>query len=113
MEQLNVVGFTETLRIPQASLLPLFTEDAVIDPFPLLSNCTVTFWQMAFGAWRSLTVTVKEQLEEPQTFEAVNVTVVTPRLKVEPEPVPDPLPVVAPVNAYETVGDGAPTITGA
>jgi hypothetical protein len=25
LEQLNVVGFTETLKIPQASLLPLFT----------------------------------------------------------------------------------------
>lgn len=44
----------------------------------------------------SFTVTVNEQLSDPQLLVAVSVTVVTPVLKEDPLPVPLPLPVVAP-----------------
>jgi hypothetical protein len=53
---------------------------------------------MIFGSWLSVTVTVNEHCALPQELLAVTITLVTPVLKVEPLPLPDPLPVVAPVN---------------
>ena len=50
------------------------------------------------GAVTSFTVTVKLQDEVHVAFVPVNVTVVTPLLKVLPEADPLPLPVVAPVS---------------
>jgi hydrogenase/urease accessory protein HupE len=95
-KQLKFELLKVVVATPQLSELPLFTAAAVVDPIPALFRLTVTFWQIAFGAWTSFTVTVKEQAAEPQAFVAVMVTVVVPRLKVEPEPVPEPEPVVAP-----------------
>ena len=48
--------------MPQASLLPLFTTDAVVLPLPVLSNCTVTGWHNATGSTVSCTVTVAVQV---------------------------------------------------
>ena len=42
---------------------------------------------------------VNEHVLDPHAFVAVNVTSVTPLLKVEPLPEPVPLPVVAPLKA--------------
>ena len=50
------------------------------------------------GFCASTTVTVNVHDDIPQVFVAVKVTVVTPTLNVEPLPLPDPLPVVTPVN---------------
>jgi len=55
--------------------------------------------QVITGLCVSFTVTVNEQFVVPQLLVAVNVTVVTPTLNVDPLPVPLPLPVVAPVKA--------------
>jgi hypothetical protein len=96
--QLKEVWLSTKEAIPQASLLPLFTAEAEVVPFPAEFNCTVTFWQIAFGAWRSFTVIVNVQEVVPQGLVAVMVTVVTPLLKLVPEPVPAPEPVVAPVK---------------
>ena len=41
--QVKVLGETESDAIPQASLEPLFTCEAVMDAAPLASNCTVIF----------------------------------------------------------------------
>ena len=38
----NAVWLNDKLAIPQASDEPLFTSSAVVEPFPVLSNCTVT-----------------------------------------------------------------------
>ena len=54
--------------------------------------------QKMVGSWLSTTVTVKEQVGFEQGLVAVTVTVVTPVLNIEPAPVPEPLPVVAPVK---------------
>ena len=61
------------------------------------------------GSSVSFTVIVKLQVAfGVHPFVAVMETVVTPLLKVEPEPLPDPLPVVAPVKTYDNVGVGVP-----
>jgi hypothetical protein len=60
------------------------------------------------GAVLSITETVKSQVIPPQLLVAVTVTDVTPKLNDEPEPVPEPLAVVAPVNEYVKVGEGVP-----
>jgi hypothetical protein len=67
------------LAIPQASLLPLFTAAAVVLPLPVLSNWTVTFWQMATGATLSSTVIVVVQvLLLPFTSVTVKTSVFAP-----------------------------------
>ena len=63
LEQLKLFGETASEAIPQASEEPLSTSAAVIEPFPLLSNWTVTVWQVATGATLSSTVTVAVQVE--------------------------------------------------
>ena len=52
-----------------------------------------------FGFSVSVITTLNTQVVVPQVFVAVMVTVVVPLLNDEPEPVPAPLPDVAPVNA--------------
>ena len=57
----------------------------------------------------SVTVTVKEHVASGlQVLCAVITTIVIPALKAEPLPVPLPLAIVAPVNAYVTDGAGVP-----
>jgi hypothetical protein len=56
----------------------------------------------------SVTVTVKLQVAIAQLLVAEITTLVTPLLKADPLPVPAPLAVVAPVNAYVTTGTGVP-----
>ena len=51
------------------------------------------------GATLSVMLIEKLHAVELQLFVAVTTTFVVPLLKVEPDPVPTPLPVVAPVNA--------------
>ena len=96
LAQVKLLLFRVVVAMPQASFEPLLTAEAVVLPLPALFKFTVTFWQIAFGACTSFTVTVKLQVAEPHGFVAVIVTVVVPRLKVVPEPVPVPEPVVAP-----------------
>ena len=50
------------------------------------------------GSVISFTVTVNEHTVDPHELVAVIVTVVTPILNDSPDPVPTPLPVVAPLN---------------
>ena len=67
--------------MPQASLLPLFTTDAVVLPLPVLSNCTVTGWHNATGSTVSCTVTVAVQVFTLLfTSVTVSVTVLLPTL---------------------------------
>ena len=61
-EQTNAVWLSTKDAIAQLSELPLFTAAAVVDPFPVLSNWTVTFWQSAIGATLSSMVTLAEQV---------------------------------------------------
>jgi hypothetical protein len=42
-------------------------------------------------------------VEEQEPLVAVSVTFVTPILKVEPDPVPEPVPIVTPEKLYEKV----------
>jgi hypothetical protein len=42
-EHVNVLGEMVVVAIPQASVEPLFICEAVIDVFPVASNCTVMF----------------------------------------------------------------------
>jgi hypothetical protein len=50
-EQTNAVWLSQRCnRTIVAVELPLLTAAAVVEPFPVLSNCTVTFWQSAIGA---------------------------------------------------------------
>ena len=77
--QLKSVWLRLRLAIPQASLEPLFTAAAVVEPTPLASSCTVTFWQRATGFTLSSTVTVAEQvLTFPFTSVTVKVTGLPP-----------------------------------
>lgn len=57
--------------------------------------------QVITGFCVSFTVTVNEQLAEPQELVPVNDTVVVPILNNVPLPEPEPVPVVAPVNVYD------------
>ena len=75
-EQTNAVWLNTKDAIAQLSELPLFTAAAVVDPFPVLSNWTVTFWQTAIGATLSSMVTLAEQvLVFPFTSVTVKMTV--------------------------------------
>ena len=83
-EQSKLFGETASEAMPQASDEPLSMSAAVIEPFPLLSNWTVTFWQTATGATLSSTVTVAVQVEAlPPTSVTVSVTVFAPTLEQE------------------------------
>ncbi len=48
-EQTKADWLSTKLAIAQLSDEPLFTAAAVVEPLPLLSNCTVRFWQTATG----------------------------------------------------------------
>ena len=81
-EQVNVFGETLKVAIPQASVEPLFTWDAVIDAFPEAFNWTVMFWVVTIGTMVSITVTVAVAVDElllPSV--TVNVTVFAPVLE--------------------------------
>lgn len=67
---------------------------------------------MIVGFCVSFTVTVNEQLADPQLLFAVMFTVVVPILNSVPLPLPLPVPVVAPVNVYVNVGAGIPVDVG-
>ena len=78
-EQVNVSLSIAKLAIPQASELPPSTSCAVIVTEPLEPACTEMFWQTAFGAMLSSTVTLAEQvLALPFTSVTVKVTVGAP-----------------------------------
>ena len=53
LAQPKVLGATDNVAIPQASLLPLFTCAGVIDAAPTEFNCTVRFLHTATGATKS------------------------------------------------------------
>ncbi len=75
-EQTNAVWLRAKVAIAQLSELPLFTAAAVVEPLPVLSSCTVTFWQSAIGAILSWIVTLAEQvLLLPFTSVTVKITV--------------------------------------
>ena len=58
----------------------------MIEPWPFASKTTVTFWQSAFGASVSFTVTSNEQFAVfPEASVTTNVLVVVPTGKVAPE----------------------------
>ena len=79
LAQVKLLLFSVVVAMPQASLLPLFTAEAVVLPFPALFNCTVTGWQSAIGAIKSWTVTVAEHvLLLPEASVAVKTTVLAP-----------------------------------
>ena len=73
--QLKVLLLRDMLAMPQTSALPLFTVVVGKLAFPALSNCTVTFLQIAVGGVISWTVTVAPHvLEFPFTSMTVNTT---------------------------------------
>ena len=77
--QLKVVTFKAKLAIPQASEEPLSTCEAVMFALPVMSNCTVMFWQTATGATLSSTViTVEHVVELPFTSVTVKTSVLAP-----------------------------------
>ena len=70
--------------------------------------------QVITGGCVSLMVTVNVQLAGGvQPLVAVTVTVVTPILKLLPEPVPEPLAAVAPLKAYVSVMGAVPEAVAA
>ncbi len=74
-EQTKAVWLRAKVAMAQLSELPLLTAAAVVEPFPELSSCTVTFWQKAIGATLSSIVTLAEQvLELPLTSVTVRIT---------------------------------------
>jgi hypothetical protein len=87
--QVNEFGETDNEAIPQLSVLPLLICAAVMETFPVASNWTVIFWQIAVGGMMSFTVTVAVQVAVfPLWSVTVNVTVFAPtleQLKVEGE----------------------------
>src|SRR6478735_6706781 len=84
------------LTMPQLSLEPLSTCEGTTVTCPLASRGTVIFLVIAVGAVASFTVTVNDAaVTVPQLLVAVITTVVVPKLKAEPLPVPEPFPVVA------------------
>ena len=79
LAQVKAEGLTTIDFIPQASEEPLFTSAPVIEIFPVPSNCTVIFLQVATGSILSSTVTVAVQVAEfPLTSVPVSVTVLVP-----------------------------------
>ena len=91
--------------IAQLSVLPLLMAAAVVEALPFASSRTVTGWQTAVGAWRSLTVTVKAQVVElPAASVTRKVFVVTPIGKVAPEAKPAICIVVAPLQLSVPLG---------
>ena len=81
---------------PQLSEEPLSICEAVIVALPLAFRFTVKFLVAITGGVLSFTLMVKLQVTVPQVLVADKVTLVTPLLNMEPLPLPDPLPVVAP-----------------
>jgi hypothetical protein len=53
LAQVKLLLFSVVVAIPQASLLPLLTAEAVVLPLPALFSWTVTGWQSAIGAMLS------------------------------------------------------------
>ncbi len=81
LEQLKLLGLTESEVTPQLSVLLLLINAAVTLPLPLAFKLTVRFRQIALGAMLSLTVTVAVQLSVlPAASPTVKVTVFVPRL---------------------------------
>ncbi len=75
-EQTKAVWLRAKVAIAQLSELPLFTAAAVVEPLPVLSSCTVTFWQSAIGGTVSRMVTMALQvLLLPLTSVTVRMTV--------------------------------------
>ena len=89
LEQVKLFGETASEAMPQASEEPLSISEAVIEPLPVLSSCTVTFWHTATGATVSSIVTFAVQVETlPLLSVTVKVAVLDPafaQLKVEGE----------------------------
>ena len=81
-EQVNVLGETANVAIPQASVDPLFTWAPVKFTFPVASNCTVMFLVTTVGTTVSPTVTVAVAVFTfPFTSVTDNVTVFAPILE--------------------------------
>ena len=62
--QLKLVGLMIVVAMVQLSFEPLFTWEVTIETVPPLFNCTVRFWQIAFGRIVSNTVTIPLQVLE-------------------------------------------------
>jgi len=89
--------------MPQLSELPLSICAAVMDAFPVASNCTVMFWHTAVGAMLSTTVTVALHVATlANSSVTVSVTRLAPRSAqvnvdgltesaADPQPTPLPL----------------------
>src|SRR5690606_9388186 len=82
----SVISITE-VSIAQLSVLPPSTSVAIIEAFPVASNCTVIFWHKAVGSTSSITSTVKEQVAVfPEESVAVSTTVLIPTGNCLPPP---------------------------
>ena len=99
----------DKLTALQLSLLPLSTCDGIIEAVPEALSQTLIFLHKATGFTSSTTVISNITVCALHGLVvAETVTCVIPLLNVCPLPVPDPEPVVAPVNAYVIVGEGEP-----
>ena len=78
-EQVNELGETVVVAIPQASVDPLLTWEPVIVAAPKLFNWTVMFWVVTTGLTVSNTVTTADLVTKfPLTSVTVNTTLLFP-----------------------------------